>query len=287
MAKTTSEAAKTLTWRIRGRYEELTKTERQLADTILDFPGEVASYSATELASHAGVSKAAVTRLVRRLGFRSFQEARVSSRDAKARGSALYLMRKKVGRRARLTTLDAHVEKCLENIQTTFASVSPAAIEDIVLALAKARRVWLIGYRNSYFLAAYARWQFVQIRDNVHVLPAAGETLGESLASIDRTDVVIVIGIRRRPPWLAKIIECVRKTGAKMLFIGDTHSSIPNGMIAWALLCDTKSHAPLDNHVAPFALMHLLSIRLLEHMGDSARRRLNSIEGFHEDLREI
>ena len=52
------------------------ESERRIADLILEFPGEIAAYSATELAKISGGSKAAVTRLVQRLGFASFDEAR-------------------------------------------------------------------------------------------------------------------------------------------------------------------------------------------------------------------
>jgi DNA-binding MurR/RpiR family transcriptional regulator len=70
--------------RVQQHYGELPKSERKLADLILDFPGEIAAYSATELANLAGASKAAVTRLTRRLGYQSFEEARVAARDAQS-----------------------------------------------------------------------------------------------------------------------------------------------------------------------------------------------------------
>ena len=54
--------------RIRVHYQSLPPSERKLADLILDFPGDIAGYSATELAHLAGVSKAAATRLFQRLG---------------------------------------------------------------------------------------------------------------------------------------------------------------------------------------------------------------------------
>ena len=40
--------------RIRDQYARLPKSERKIADLILEFPGEVAAYSATELADLAG-----------------------------------------------------------------------------------------------------------------------------------------------------------------------------------------------------------------------------------------
>ena len=91
----TEERAPSLEARIRKNYGLLPESERRVADLILDFPGEIAAYSATELAELAGSSKAAVTRFVRRLGFKKFEEARKVSRDGKVWGSPVYLMRKK------------------------------------------------------------------------------------------------------------------------------------------------------------------------------------------------
>lgn len=47
---------------------ELPATERRLAEFVLDFPGDLASYTGAELAELASVSKATVSRFVRRLG---------------------------------------------------------------------------------------------------------------------------------------------------------------------------------------------------------------------------
>jgi hypothetical protein len=67
---------RSLAARIQVQYASLPGSERKVADLILDFPGEIAAYSDTELAELAGASKAAVTRLIRRLGYASFEQAR-------------------------------------------------------------------------------------------------------------------------------------------------------------------------------------------------------------------
>ncbi|RQU38934.1 MurR/RpiR family transcriptional regulator [Burkholderia cenocepacia] len=54
--------------RIRSLMNELPATERRLAEFVLDFPGDLASYTGAELAELASVSKATVSRFVRRLG---------------------------------------------------------------------------------------------------------------------------------------------------------------------------------------------------------------------------
>src|SRR5215213_8390863 len=58
-------SAPSLLSRVRDQLHELPPTERRLADLVLDFPGELASYSASELAGLANVSNATVSRFIR------------------------------------------------------------------------------------------------------------------------------------------------------------------------------------------------------------------------------
>src|SRR3954465_13839805 len=81
-----------LSARIRSCYEDLSQTDRRLADLMLEYPGDIASYSASELARLTNVSNAAVSRFVQRLGFRNYEELRVLAREAKSWGSPLYLL---------------------------------------------------------------------------------------------------------------------------------------------------------------------------------------------------
>ncbi|MCK5623368.1 MAG: MurR/RpiR family transcriptional regulator, partial [Alphaproteobacteria bacterium] len=155
--------------RIRDRYEALPSSERKIADLILDFPGEIAAYSATELAELADSSKAAVTRLIRRLGFSNFEEARRAARDAQNWGSPLYLMPRKPDQTGFESRVQNHIEQDMKTISLTMESLSPETVNGIVTAIWRARRVFVFGNRNSHFLARYLRWQFMQARPDVHL----------------------------------------------------------------------------------------------------------------------
>ena len=56
------------------RLQPDARSERALADHVLEYPNEVLLYSATELADRAGASKAAVSRFVKRIGYGDFRE---------------------------------------------------------------------------------------------------------------------------------------------------------------------------------------------------------------------
>src|ERR1700738_5273100 len=77
---------------VRAGYALLAPTERRVADLILNFPGELSGYSASELARMAKISNATVTRFVRRLGFQNYEEMRHHARAEREAGAPLYLL---------------------------------------------------------------------------------------------------------------------------------------------------------------------------------------------------
>jgi len=72
---------------VREALPSLHPAERRLGEFICDFPVELASYDAQELARLANVSKATVSRFVRRLGFENYDRARRPAREESQTGS--------------------------------------------------------------------------------------------------------------------------------------------------------------------------------------------------------
>ena len=141
--------------RVREILPELHPAERRLGDFLCDFPGEIASYSAQELAALAHVSKATVSRFVQRLGYENYEEARRHARADKQTGSRLFL--------ATATDADgrqsvaAHVAQGVANLEATFLAIGEAEIDAAATAILGARKVWVIGFRASHSFATPAR----------------------------------------------------------------------------------------------------------------------------------
>ncbi|CAO3430760.1 MurR/RpiR family transcriptional regulator [Azospirillum doebereinerae] len=279
-----------LTVRIRDRYAELSRTERQLADVILACPGELSGYSATELSQSAGVSKMTVSRLVRRLGFANFEEARLASRRGTEWGSPLYLLAQPDAAEAGEGTapsVEAHFQRSAEAIAATARRIEPAALQQAARRLAEARRVWVCGARNSAFLAGYARWQFIQVRPEVHHMVAAGETMAETLAGMGRDDALLLVGIRRRPPSIVRLLHAAQARGVPTILIADSHSPLEEPVPPLTFRCETRSLAALDTHVAVMAVIHALAAELIRLTGPAGRARIQEIEDLHETLGEL
>jgi DNA-binding MurR/RpiR family transcriptional regulator len=270
--------------RVRSRLADLHPAERRLADFVLDFPGELASYSASELAHLANVSNATVSRFVRRLGYANYEAARRRVRVEKDDGAVLFLG--SVGESDPDRFLADHLEQARLNVQRTFASISMAEIDALADAVLDARRVFLIGMRAGHVFATYLRRQLSQIVADITLLPIAGETLAESLASIGPKDCVVIVSLRRRPALIEAVTTAAVASGARVALLGD-EAAERRSDVTWHLRCQTGSLGPLFDHGSVLAVCHLLATRVITRSGRAGRSRLTAVEQMLDTLGEL
>lgn len=270
--------------RVRQALPSLHPAERRLGDFVCDFPGELASYSGSELAQLAHVSKATVSRFVQRLGYESYEAARRHARAEKQTGSRLFLST--AVNSGEVQSVASHVAQGIANLEATFVSISDAQISAVVSAMLKARKVWVIGFRSSHPFARYLQWQLTQVIEDIVAIPGGGQTMGEHLVSIDKRDLVIVLGLRRRVARMDLILEQIRRQGAKLLYITDEGVPFQSGA-TWHFRCHSQAPGPLFNHTAVAAVCHLLATRAIEKAGAEGRARLRGIEVLNDELEEL
>lgn len=205
--------------RVRQILPHLHPAERRLGDFVCDFPGELASYSAQELAALAHVSKATVSRFVQRLGYENYDEARRHARAERQTGSRLFL--NTAVDAAAEQSIAAHVAQGVANLEATFLAITDSQITAAANAILGARKVWVLGFRASHPFANYLQWQLTQVVENIVAIPGGGQTLGEHLVSVSSDDVVIVFGLRRRISRMDLILSQIEKSKANLLYITD------------------------------------------------------------------
>lgn len=270
--------------RVRDALPDLHPAERRLGDFVCDFPGELASYSAQELAALAHVSKATVSRFVKRLGYANYEEARRHARLEKQTGSRLFLAAATDA--ATEQSVAAHAAQAVANVEATFLALTDAQATAIAQAILDARKVWVIGFRASHPFAAYLQWQLTQVVEDIVAIPGAGQTLGEHLVSLKPDDVAIVFGLRRRVARMELILDQIARSSAKLLYVTDEGESF-HGAAAWHLRCQTLAPGPLFSHVSVMAVCHLIATRCIEIAGAAGRKRLRGIEAINDTLEEL
>jgi len=275
--------AGSLEQRIAAAYERLTPNEKRLAELERQIPHLLVTHSATELTERAGVSKAAGTRF-RRLGFDGFEAARKLVRDARAWGSPVYLDDRERHASGRL---EAHLRKDIDNLVRTVESLPSAEIADIARALANARRVRILGLRNSHIMASYLRWQLIMLRDRVVLAPGPGETAAEYVADLGAEDVAVVVAVRRRPPAVERWLTALASSGARVLLVTDRSGEALRDRATWTLACDVRGTALFDSYVSVLSVLNLLAGLVAAQLGAEGRRRLRRIEQAHAELGDL
>lgn len=270
--------------RVRSHLPDLHPAERRLGEFVCDFPGELASYDAQELARLANVSKATVSRFVRRLDYANYDEARKHAREEQKTGSRLFLAMHNGAKSEE--SLAANLAQGKDNLDRTFGAITQAEIDSVAQAMLQARKTWMIGFRAAHPLGDYLRWQLTQVIESIVSIPGAGETLGESLASVQSGDCVVLFGLRRRIALIDPILDQLTSGGARVLYITDEGAD-PDRRPEWHFRCHTAASGPLFSHVSVMALCHMLAMRTIELAGGKARARLRSIEVLNDHLGEL
>jgi DNA-binding MurR/RpiR family transcriptional regulator len=277
----------TLDNRIRAIYDRLPTSERALADLLLEFPGDVAIYSATDLAERARVSNAAVSRLVKRLNYADYKEAQREVRAQQAAGQPIYLNNSLVQPPTHGDSLQRHLEQDLMNLRLTIEALNPRDLEDAIRYVLKADTVWTVGFRNSYFFASYLRRQLIQVRRSVIELPVPGQVIMEDLGNATPKDLVIVVGLRRRAEPTGRIMSYLKHRNVPILYITDHRAVTTAKLATWTFPCQVRGVSLFDSYVGVTSLLNYISTEVMAQAGNAGRNRLKTIEKALDDSGEI
>ncbi|WP_341854504.1 MurR/RpiR family transcriptional regulator [Brachybacterium sp. GPGPB12] len=162
--------------RIDAKYAELTPQERRICDFLLEHLGDLAVFSAADISRETGVSKATVSRLFRKLDFADFREVKEHTRAMRRAGTPLAAPTR-TGVPGLRPSLEAHVRAERENHDRPLTVLSGGALEEATALLTGARRILVVGLRNSYPVALHLHQRLIQARDEVRLAPQPGQAV--------------------------------------------------------------------------------------------------------------
>lgn len=288
MTKGQSEpSADSLSQRIHRVYASLPGGERKVADLLLDAPGELAFRKASDLAEQAGVSNATVSRIFRRLEYSSYEEAQRASREMRAQGSPLYLVSGERGGVADEPDFAEFLRVEASLIERSLGVLDPIIVKEVAERLAEAGKIRVAGFRNSRFLAAYIVAALAQFRPDVEMLVPAGQTLAEGIAGTGKGDLVLVIGLRRRPSFFVEFVRAAGSTGADVALLADSSVREAPANARWTMTCAVESPHAIDSYTGAMTVLRILALATIRELGARGHRHLNRLESLHETLSEL
>jgi len=275
---------KQLDQRLESHYARLSPREKRVADFVFDHFDDLISYNSAELARLSGVSKATVSRLFKRLGYEKYKDMHDELRTLRQSGMPLTDNRDAVQGN---TLLARHYKQEMANLTSWTNAIDAQQFTEIIQSLGKSRRVVIIGLRNSYPVAMHLRLQLMQVRSQVSLLPSPGQTLSEELADLSHEDVVVVVGFRRRPSIIRRVLEQLQRQSVPTVLLSEPQVPVLQGLARWQLAAPLESVSAFDSYSAAMSLVNLLSNALLHEMLTEGRQRIHQIADLYLQLDEL
>ncbi len=201
----------TLSAYIADRFDEFSRSQKDVAQYIVDHLDEAAFQTAEALARRANTSSSTVVRFSQALGFEGFPELQQAARDEYRRrtatgngnGSTTSTPLFSLDQNEFETALAAdHV-----NVEETARKVSRSDVEAAVDAIAEADKLLIAGTDQMAFFASYLRHllMLLDVRAELVASPSQ-EALGR-LTRIDEDTLVIALTAGRPHPLIASPVR--------------------------------------------------------------------------------
>jgi DNA-binding MurR/RpiR family transcriptional regulator len=249
---------------ITARFDEFSRSQKDVAQYIVDHLDEAAFQTAEELARRASTSSSTVVRFSQALGFEGFPELQQAARDEYRRRPAGAGAAAAEAAVAPLFSLDqTEYETALAtdhvNVEETARKLSRSEFEAAIEAIASAGKVLIAGTDQMAFFASYLRHllSLLDIRAEVVASPSQ-EALGR-LSRIDETTLVIGLSAGRPHPLIARTMKLARHRRAPTIAITDATLSEVARLARVRLYYSSNSPAYVRSHTALLSLIQALA----------------------------
>ena len=250
---------------IRARFDEFSRSQKDVAQYIVDHLDEAAFQTAEELARRASTSSSTVVRFSQALGFEGFPELQQAARDEYRRrpaGGAGEGVA--VATAAPLFSLDhTEFESALAadhvNVEDTAHKLSRSDVEAAIDAIVSSEKMLIAGTDQMAFFASYLRHllMLLDLRAEIVASPSQ-EALGR-LSRIDESTLVIGLSAGRPHPLITRTMKLARHRRAKTLAITDATLSEVARLARIRLYYSSNTPAFVRSHVALLSLLQALA----------------------------
>jgi DNA-binding MurR/RpiR family transcriptional regulator len=247
---------------IRARFDEFSRSQKDVAQYIVDHLDEAAFQTAEELARRANTSSSTVVRFSQALGFEGFPELQQAARDEYRRRPAGAA--ETVTAAAPLFSLDhTEFEAALAadhvNVEDTAHKLSRSDVEAAVDAIVSAEKVLIAGTDQMAFFASYLRHllMLLDLRAEIVASPSQ-EALGR-LSRIDAGTLVVGLSAGRPHPLITRTMKLARHRKAPTLAITDATLSEVARLARIRLYYSSNTPAFVRSHTALLSLIQALA----------------------------
>lgn len=274
--------------RLETQFNELTRAERQLADTILRSYPASGLGSITSIAQKAGVSTPTVGRLVQKLGFSGFAEY-----QQQLRSEVESTLANPIAKHDKWTTaapkehiLNRFTDAVMDNIQQSLAHIDIQTFDKSCQLLADPNRcIYVIGGRITRTLADYFFLHMQVIRPNITHIETTSNVWPHYLLNLKEGDVIVILDVRRYENNTLKLAEMAAKKGAEIILFTDQWVSPVARLTRMVFSARIVAPSAWDSSVSSLLLIETMIAQVQELIWPLAKQRIEELESMFDDTR--
>lgn len=265
--------------KLRGLYPELSRSERQVAEVVLQHPEKILQLAIAELAELAGVSQPTVIRFCRSLGRSGYADFKLALAQNLATRTN-YVHTALTETNSTSDVVHEVIDHAINSLLTVRNAIDLKQLERAVEALARARRVELFGLGASAVVAEDAQQKLMRL--SIPVCAHRDVHNQTIIASVLDTDsVVIAISHTGRTHSLLESIRQAQASGAIIIALtrsGSALAQMADVLLAADLKEDTSIYMPMRSRLAHLTILDVLVIALSLRLGLDINQRLSRVK---------
>jgi DNA-binding MurR/RpiR family transcriptional regulator len=255
---------RTLSAYISSRFDEFSRSQKDVAQYVVDHLDEVAFHTAEELARRASTSSSTVVRFSQALGFEGFPELQEAAREEYRHHHRRNAQPRNGDLATPLFSLDqSPFEQVVAadhvNVEETARRVSRSEVEGAIEAIASAERLLIAGTDQMAFFASYLRHLLMLLDVRAEIAASPSQEALSRLGRIDESTLVVGLSAGRPHPLVVRAMKIARHRKAPTLAIVDATLSEVAKLSERTLYYSSNSPAFVRSHTGLLSLLQALA----------------------------
>lgn len=270
---------------ITDHYNDLTKSEKQIADYLRKNQEESAFLSVSELALRLDLSEATLVRFARSLGFDSFPAMRELLQENFRRR-----VTHSVRLRSRLDELreagdiyERLVVSEIDYLTQSLESVNREALHQAIELLRRRKRIFIFGLGPSVSLVELLKIRLERFGRQVIPLTTSGREFLEPLLLMNEDDLLFVICFFDVSPAVRLVLDYGREAHCATIMLTDTLGSIIGDKADVVLSAKRGPVSGTHSIVVPMTIINALQLGLASEEAD-VMENLDRLDQLRERL---
>ncbi len=268
-------------------FNDLTKSEKRIANFLRKNQEESAFLSAGEIASRLDLSEATLVRFARSLGFSSYPAMRTVLQDnfrrrvthsARLRGR-LNDLRDGGDIFERLTATE------IDFLTQALDSIKQEELNKAVEILHEHDRVFVFGLGPSVSLVDLLELRLRRFGREVVPLTNSGREFLEYLTMMEEKDLLFVICFFDQNPALKLVIDYANKVGATVIMLTDTLEAILGDKVDVVLSAKRGPIGEFHSLVVPMTVINALLLSLASMEQEKTMTLLDKLDNLRDQLK--